>query len=182
MYTSLIPLPMIPSTDVYAPYSPLPLLARLRAYSRNGYVQLDKPLDAVTLARQGWVAVKADEVQCGVCKARFSLKGLEEIVDGAVRREVVRRLGTGMKERHTAACAWRVRDCPGKFRSTLPCIVQLMRDGLLEKLRRMVHPLVSDSLAPLAQRLGEECVRDSEIRWTSPLVSYIPARRGGADS
>lgn len=119
VYTSLIPLPTLPSTDVYAPYSPLPLLARLRTYSRKGFAEVDKPLDAVSLARQGWVAVKADEVECGVCKAPFSLKGLEGIVDGAVRREVVRRLGKGMKERHTTGCAWRVRECPGEFPGAL---------------------------------------------------------------
>jgi len=113
VYTSLIPLPKLPSTDVYAPYSPLPLLARLRTYSRRGFTLLEAPLDAVTLARQGWIAVKADEMECGVCKARFSLHGLEGIRDVGVRREVVRRLGLGMKERHAADCAWRVRSCPG---------------------------------------------------------------------
>lgn len=51
--------------------------------------------------------------------------------------------------------------------------VELMADDLLERLRKTLHPIVSGSLAPLAQRLEEECARDSEIRWSSPLVSCL---------
>lgn len=47
---------------------------------------------------------------------------------------------------------------------------ELMAEDLLERLRKTVHPILSSSLAPLALGL-QAC--DSEIRWSSPLVSVL---------
>jgi len=55
------------------------------------------------------------ELACGCCGGKVSVKGLEEIKDGGVRREVGRRLGRGIKGKHGVGCPWRVRDCPGEF-------------------------------------------------------------------
>lgn len=54
--------------------------------------------------------------------------------------------------------------------------VKPMTDDLPDRLRKLVHPIISSSLALLAIRLDEEC-GDKELRWTSPLVSshnYTP--------
>jgi hypothetical protein len=124
---STVPFPPLPNLNTYAPYSPLPLLARLRPFALYSFIELESPLDGVSLAKKGWSAVGRYEVGCGVCGGRVNVKGLEEIKDGSVRREVGRRLGQGVRGKHEISCPWRIRDCPGEC--SFP----------LEDLRRIVY-------------------------------------------
>lgn len=114
VYTSSHSLPPLPEPSLYAPYSPLALLARLRTFQPSTFAPSHPfELSPLTLSKNGWINSGREVLHCGRCEATCSLSGLEEIRDERVRREVRRRLGTGVGERHASGCAWRVRTSPG---------------------------------------------------------------------
>ena len=68
----------------------------------------------MNVAAGGWTSDGRDRLKCGRCGAKWGLGGLAEIRDEKVQREVVRRLGSGIGDRHGKGCAWRVRTSPGE--------------------------------------------------------------------
>ncbi|KAK8864692.1 hypothetical protein IAR55_001944 [Kwoniella newhampshirensis] len=149
------PFPHLPNPTVYQPYSPLALLARLMTFQPYSYSSLyPEPLSPLRAALNGWICEKKQGLKCGICKAEWGLGGFEEIRDEKVRNEVARRLGKGFESRHAEGCAWRIRRSP---------------DELFDRLRHLLHPLLSSSLAPLAERLSTECSLSDLIRRTSPI-------------
>jgi hypothetical protein len=115
LITSTDPLPTLPNVEIYAPYSPLPLLARLRSYVAGSFVELESPLDPITLASNGWICQDREAIRCGQCKRKVALSGVSVIRDEKVRKEVVRRMGSAIKGRHRKGCPWTVKECPGEF-------------------------------------------------------------------
>lgn len=110
------PIPPIPSSSTYAPFSPLPLLARLRSFEISSWSPyIPFPLDSVQAALYGWVNEGRDTLLCGVCGAKWDLGGVAEIRDERVRIEVARRLVGGLGNKHRKDCSWRVRRSPGEF-------------------------------------------------------------------
>ncbi|KAL1411369.1 hypothetical protein Q8F55_002325 [Vanrija albida] len=135
---STAPLPPLPPASLCAPFSPLPLLARLRTFRQETYSALLPPsLGAQAAALAGWTNAGPDGLACA-CGARWGVGGLGAIKDARVRVEVVRRLAAGLSARHREGCGWRVAASPG---------------ALVGEMRRFAHPLVAASLAPLAQEL-----------------------------
>ena len=112
--TSSTPLPPLPPPELYAPFSPLPLLSRLRTFTYHSFPDLETPLDAVSLAKLGWICSSRTAVSCGHCKRIIDLASLFGITDAKLRKEVSRRLGGALGDKHTAACPWRVKQCPGE--------------------------------------------------------------------
>ena len=72
--------------------------------------------------------------------------------------EVAKRMKQGRVTAHRRGCAWKVSQSP---------------DGLYGQLRRMVHPTMKGSLAPLMWALQGECEEIRRIRWSSPLVCRL---------
>ena len=72
--------------------------------------------------------------------------------------EVAKRMKQGRVTAHRRGCAWKVSQSP---------------DGLYGQLRRMVHPTMKGSLAPLMWALQGECEEIRRIRWNCPLVCWL---------
>ncbi|RSH89044.1 hypothetical protein EHS25_002706 [Saitozyma podzolica] len=154
---STAPLPTLPPPTIYAPFSPLPLLSRLRTFRPSTFTPSFSPLTPLELALSGWTNTAREEVGCGSCGAKYGVGGLGEIVDVSVRREVARRLGKRIEQGHGKGCAWRVRKSPRE---------------LFTQLRQVLHPMLSSSLAPLAERIDVECLSTApDIAWRSPISS-----------
>ncbi|WVR06744.1 hypothetical protein IAU60_003779 [Kwoniella sp. DSM 27419] len=146
--------PDLPSPTAYAPYSPLALLARIRTFKAHSYSPLlPDTLSPVQVALTGWVNSSVAGVSCGTCSAKWDVKGVLDIKDEAVRKEVARRLSGTLQNRHDKGCAWRTRPSP---------------DNLHIQLRHLLHPLISSSLAPLAEQLSASTTT-SDLAYTSPL-------------
>lgn len=112
---STAPLPTLPPPTTYAPFSPLPLLSRLRTFRPSTFTPSFPPLTPLELALSGWTNTAREEVGCGSCGAKYGVGGLGEIVDASVRKEVARRLGKKIEEGHGKGCAWRVRRSPSEW-------------------------------------------------------------------
>ncbi|KAL7422289.1 hypothetical protein Q5752_002935 [Cryptotrichosporon argae] len=153
-YPSTVPPPPVASSSTYAPFSPLPYLARLRTFRPSTYPSLPAPLSPARATRHGWTTVGRHVVGCA-CGARFSVDGVADIADAQVRHEVARRLAVGFETRHAATCPWRTRASP---------------ESLHAQLRTLLHPPIGSSLGPLADRIQQECPVGA-IRWTSPLTA-----------
>jgi hypothetical protein len=111
---STAPFPTLPPPTIYAPFSPLPLLSRLRTFRPSTFTPSFSPLTPLELALSGWTNTAREEVGCGSCGAKYGVGGLGEIVDVSVRREVARRLGKRIEQGHGKGCAWRVRKSPSE--------------------------------------------------------------------
>jgi hypothetical protein len=175
MITCSTPCPPLPSPSTYAPYSPLPLLARLRTFSPSTFsLYIPPPLDTVQAATYGWTNHGRNSLACGVCGAKWDLSGVEEIRETKLRAEVARRLGPGLSGKHEKGCSWRVKRSPGACTTW----AVLMTDTLYAQLRRLLHPPVAANLASLATGLERQCIAkaNSEFRWTSPLVRLVERR------
>lgn len=110
------PFPTLPSPSLYAPFSPLPLLARLRTFDPASYSTLiSSPLGSVQAALHGWNNEGRNNLSCGVCGAKWDLSDVDEIRETKLREEVARRIAPGLLGRHKRNCAWRVRRSPGKL-------------------------------------------------------------------
>ena len=116
VYPSTSPLPLLPSPAIYAPFSPLALLSRLRTFTPSTYSPFHPTeLTPLIVARTGWINVGREKLTCGYCGVSWDLKGLEDIKDIKIKAEVARRLGRGVEDRHAKGCAWRIRSTPGQF-------------------------------------------------------------------
>lgn len=142
----------------YAPYSTIPLLARLRTFPPS--FPSHPPLTPTTLALAGWV-YSARGLRCATqhppghsytCE-RWGLGGLEALPLRA-RTEVLRRLASSLGTRHATGCGWRTTPSP----QTLPA-----------QLRRATHPLTTASLAPLAAALAARSLGPEALRWVCPV-------------
>ena len=110
-------IPAIPSTSSFEPFSPLALLGRLRTFHPSTYSpSYPSSISPLVLARNGWCSSGKDGLECGVCKARWGVGGLEEISDQRIREEIGRRLNGTLQSRHHPGCGWRVAIPPGEFR------------------------------------------------------------------
>ncbi|WVW84276.1 hypothetical protein I302_106306 [Kwoniella bestiolae CBS 10118] len=149
------PLPALPTPKEYLPYSPLGLLARMRTYQIHRYSPLlPNHLSPIKASLNGWINTGRNTLSCGVCQSTLRLDGLDEIRDDRVREEVARRLSIGFGSGHKRDCAWKVRRSP---------------DELYDRLRNLLHPLISSNLSPLAQDLQTSIPTLSKIHITSPL-------------
>jgi hypothetical protein len=147
---------------VYAPFSPLPLLARLRTFTALTYSPTaPAEVGARALALAGWVNNAVDGVACASasstsgssgCSAQWGVGGLDTLPP-RVRADVVQRLAD-LSSRHEKGCAWRVCATPATA---------------VAQLRRLVHPLVSASLGPLARALHVRSLGPVATQWASPL-------------
>ncbi|KAI9639164.1 C3HC zinc finger-like-domain-containing protein [Dioszegia hungarica] len=149
--------PSLPPPSTYAPFSPLPLLSRLRTFEPATYSpSIPSPLDPVQAALHGWTNGARDTLSCGVCSARWELCGVAEIPEEKIRVEVARRMQAGLVNRHRKDCSWRVRRSP---------------ESLYGQLRRLLHPPTTSNIQSLAAGLERECVAkaNSEFRRSSPL-------------
>ncbi|ORY26312.1 C3HC zinc finger-like-domain-containing protein [Naematelia encephala] len=152
-------LPLATSSAVYAPFSPYALLARLQTYTPASF---PSSLSATKLARNGWICSGRETLSCGACGSSWSVKGVDEIDNEKIRLEVARRLGESANTRHRQGCAWKVRDTP---------------DDVGPRISTLLHPMISSSLAPLAERIQHECLSEGpSLRWKSPLTDKQLAR------
>ncbi|RXK39914.1 hypothetical protein M231_02848 [Tremella mesenterica] len=149
--------PRLPPTS-FLPFSPLALLARLTTFTPSTFSIDTSPLDPLNFSLRGWTADTLHSVKCQQCGTVWDLKGVEEIADDRIRREVVRRLAKGLSERHKRGCGWRYMGSPM---------------ALHGQVRRLLHPLLSSSLVPLASH-PQTCL-SSDIHWTCPLVKQTPS-------
>ncbi|GMK53928.1 hypothetical protein CspeluHIS016_0105140 [Cutaneotrichosporon spelunceum] len=154
VFTSTVPLPGLPPVAAYLPFSPLPLLSRLRTFGVAGLSPVPSEIGAEACALHGWVSAGTDALACArACGAAWGVGGLADLRP-AVRDGVVRTLATTLTSRHNAGCAWRVTPSPPE---------------LPTELRRMLHPLTSDSLAPLSRALAQQSLSGPAMpQWTSP--------------
>ncbi|AAW45641.1 expressed protein [Cryptococcus deneoformans JEC21] len=149
------PMPALPLSKVYAPFSALSLLSRLMTFQPYTYSpQHPLTLSPVRAAMKGWVNEGREGLKCDVCGARWGLGGLEKVRDEAMKSNLGERLAKGFEERHEKNCAWRICASPG---------------NLYEQLRHLVHPPITSSLAPLASHLLLECLALPSLRLLSPL-------------
>lgn len=119
------PMPDLPPPSTYAPFSPLPLLARLRTYQPSTFSPFHPTvLSPVHLALNGWINDGRESLRCGACRAGWSVAGLLEINDLAMRTEVAKRLAQSANDRHDRSCAWRVTSSPREC-SALTSVGQL---------------------------------------------------------
>ncbi|RSH86850.1 uncharacterized protein EHS24_005128 [Apiotrichum porosum] len=151
--SSTAPLPADLNGKTYAPYSPLPLLARVRTFPPTFPSSLPG-LSPMTLALAGWTYAHGGVVcaSSSTCE-KWGLGGLESLPSRS-RDEVVRRLASSLPQRHTLECGWRTRASP----ATLPT-----------QLRRLAHPLVTASLEPLAAALQARSIGPEPPRWACPV-------------
>ncbi|WRT66677.1 uncharacterized protein IL334_003637 [Kwoniella shivajii] len=156
--TQPIPSPL-PSAQLYAPYSPLALLSRLRTYQihtypyplLNGDTNTLSPLNA---SLKGWYNHSRNTLRCGSCHSAWSINGLDDITNEQVRIEVAKRLSKGFQDNHTKTCPWKTRCSPA---------------NLYDQLRNSLHPLITSHLSPLSQILNQSIISLSSISLTSPL-------------
>lgn len=99
----------------FNPFSPLPLLSRLRTFQPATYPQLQSPLHPGDLALGGWANVARNQVQCVTCGQSWTVNGIQEIVDSKVRTEVIKRMGLATPSRHRPGCPWKSTRSPGKW-------------------------------------------------------------------
>lgn len=155
VFPSTSPLPPLPSIDTYAPFSPLPLLARMRTFGAAGLSpSVPDAVGALACALHGWVSTGRDALVCSRgCGAHWGVGGLDDLRP-AVRQGVILRLAGTLSSRHNPGCAWRITPSPPE---------------LAPKLRRILHPLTASSLAPLARALAQQSLSGPVAPvWTSP--------------
>ncbi len=118
------PLPEIPDID-YAPYSPLPLLSRLRSFHSSTYsALLPVELSALQAALHGWNCDSRDKLRCRSCQETLSLDGIADIIDEVVKKEVGRRMAPMLETAHGRSCAWRVKHSPSEWSRRLRVFVR----------------------------------------------------------
>ncbi|BEJ12027.1 hypothetical protein CspHIS471_0204870 [Cutaneotrichosporon sp. HIS471] len=154
VFPSTAPLPPLPPVTAYLPFSPLPLLARLRTFGAVGLSPVPPEIGALACALHGWISAGTDALACSLtCGATWGVSGLADLRH-AVRDGVVRRLAATLSSRHNAGCAWRITSSPPE---------------LFSELRRILHPLTAVSLAPLARALALQSLAGPVApQWTSP--------------
>ncbi|WWC94449.1 hypothetical protein V866_001295 [Kwoniella sp. B9012] len=149
------PIPQLPSSEEYLPYSPLGLLSRLRTYQIHRYSPLlPNHLSPIKASLHGWINSSRNTLHCRACECTLKLDGMDEIRDERVREEVSKRLSKGFESGHKKDCAWRIRRSP---------------DELYDQLRNLLHPLISSNLSPLAQNIHSSIPTLSTIQVKSPL-------------
>ncbi|EIW66006.1 hypothetical protein TREMEDRAFT_72508 [Tremella mesenterica DSM 1558] len=146
--------PQLPPTS-FLPFSPLALLARLRTFTPSTFSIDTSPLDSLNFSLRGWTADTLHSVKCQQCGMVWDLKGVEEIADDRIRREVVRRLAKGLSERHKRGCGWRYMSSPMAMHG---------------QIRRLLHPLLSSSLVPLASHI-QTCLSSEQTPNPQPHPS-----------
>lgn len=140
---------------MYAPFSPLPLLSRLRTFGAAGLSpSVPAEVGALACALHGWTSAGRDALVCARgCGAQWGVGGLDDLRP-AVRKGVVLRLAGTLSSRHNPGCAWRITPSPPE---------------LAPQLRRILHPLTAASLAPLARALTQQSLSGPVAPvWSSP--------------
>lgn len=173
------PIPALPLSRIYAPFSALSLLSRLMTFQPYTYTPQHPPsLSPVRAAMKGWVNEGREGLKCDVCGVRWGLGGLEEVQDEGMRSKLGERLAKGFEERHEKNCAWRICASPGVSLYILSssCLTYGSAENLYEQLRHLVHPPITSSLAPLASHLLLECLTLPSLRLLSPLTSVQAER------
>ncbi|KLT38976.1 hypothetical protein CC85DRAFT_289006 [Cutaneotrichosporon oleaginosum] len=156
VFPSTSPIPPLPPATAYLPFSPLPLLARLRTFGASGLSPTVPPeIGALACALHGWVSAGRDALACAhACGATWGVGGLSDLRP-AVRDGVVRRLKSTLSSRHAPGCAWRITASPPELPSDL---------------RRILHPLTATSLAPLSRALAQQSLSGPLAPvWSSPV-------------
>ena len=112
------PIPDLPSSSAYQPYSPLTLLSRLRTFHPSTYSpSLPAQLGPEHVALYGWTNRGRQSLTCGACSAVWDLSGADGILDEGIRSEVGKRLVRAMTMMHKKGCPWRVRASPRELTS-----------------------------------------------------------------
>lgn len=116
--------PFASSSTSADPLSVTAYHARLLTFGASTFSSKPSTLNAANIARYGWTHEQGEEegLGCATCGVRWSLKGVDEALDGRgkkalslseeLRQKLVRLLTEKLATAHRETCVWRTHQSP----------------------------------------------------------------------